>query len=131
MYTLKTTMNVCNEHYAMYTYCTCFLVTLSRPQKLTYTCTYTCTYVQYRSDARYKAHVIYAFARGGKCTCTLGKYMFIHGFIQGDKRVYTRRQTRLLYTLHLICTVYVCACTYYVHVCMYMYVHTYACTYLQ
>ena len=64
-------------------------------------------HVQYRSDARYKARVIYAFARGGKRTCTLRQihYTQLNGFIQGDKRVYTRRQTRLPYTLHLICTV--------------------------
>ena len=58
-------------------------------------------YIQYRSDARYKA-------RGGKLTCTLRQihvYTVLNGFIPGDKRVYTRRQTRLPYTLHLICTV--------------------------
>ena len=49
------------------------------------------------------------FARGGKLACTLRQihvYTWLNGFIQGDKRVYMRRQTRLPYTLHLMCTVH-------------------------
>ena len=80
-----------------------------------YTCTCTMymntTYIQYRSDARYKARVkLHAFARGGKRTCTLRQihvYTQLNGFIQGDKHIFTWRQTRLPYTLHLICTVLV------------------------
>ena len=45
----------------------------------------------------------------------------LNGFIQGDKRVYTRRQTCLPYTLHLICTVATCK------MYMYMYMYTGTC----
>ena len=50
-------------------------------------------YIQYRSDARYKARVIHAFARGGKRTCTLRQihvYTYVYTHV-----VYTRRQTPL------------------------------------
>ena len=67
-----------------------------------------CTYMYLctdRSDARYKAHVI--DTRLHKEANTLvhgGKYVHVYtqlnGFIQGDKCIYMRRETRLPYTLH-------------------------------
>ena len=57
--------------------------------------------IQYPSDTRYKACVNYTACKfGDKRTCTLRQihvYTKLNLFIQGDKRVYTRRQTRLPY----------------------------------
>ena len=82
-------------------------------------------HVQYRSDARYKACVIYTRANA---LVTLRQlhvhvYTWLNGFIQGDKLVCVRRQTHLPYTCtcisHLICTVY----TDSVYMYMYMYMY--------
>ena len=59
------------------------------------------THVQYRSDARYKARVVDTRLPLGQTHL----YTEANTCLYMAKWVYTRRQTRLPYTLHLICTV--------------------------
>ena len=67
-------------------------------------------YIQYRSDARYKACVIYTLLHEEvNALVHWGKYMFIYSLYK-ETNMFTRH---LPYTLHLICTVYSYnVCTY-------------------
>ena len=75
-------------------------------------------YVQYRSDTRYKARVCrrrqtHLYTELNTCL-----YMAKWVYTRRQTRLHTRRQTHLPYTLHLICTVHTCTCTYvYTYVC--------------
>ena len=63
-------------------------------------------HIQYRSDARYKALVIYTrLHEEANALVHRGKYMFIHSLYK-ETNAFTREgKRRLPYTLHLIYTV--------------------------